>query len=277
MGYFLFLRGYGRADPEGVKRLAQGTGLSPADARLSLASRFPRSLSSHADFEQAAAALEKLQAQGFEGFLAEHGEIERAPGIAEVGRAELQADAVSWWHAHRQAAASSELGDVRDRTIHQTREHVRAVFRVSIRSFVRTEHRVTRTSNIQGISVSDTRTEGVSTEGDREQALLVKGVGYDSFVLVSERTFNFSCLGPERVYGPGANIARLATRLRELFPQAFHDESLLQFTGEMGFSFKSSTQAAGGPIAESSAADHHSNFNSVIHMARLLSMQHGLG
>jgi len=276
VGFFLFLRGYGRSEPETAERLARLTGRSPADARLLLVAKFPKSLSSHEEFDDAAAALEKLQAEGFDGFLAEHGEVDRSPSIALAGKAELAADSVSWWHAHRQWAASPDLGDVQDRIIRQTRDHVRAIFRANLRSFARIEHQVTRRTQVMNAPISETRTEGVTTEGDREQILLIKGSGYDAFVLVGENRFDFSCLGRERVYGPGANIGRLGARLREIFPTAHYDESLLQYSGEMGFAFKTSTAAPAGPIAESSTTDHHSNFNSVVQMARLLSMQQGL-
>jgi len=276
MGFFLFFRGDGRSEPEAANRLARLTGRSPADARLLLLAKYPKSLSSYQEFDDASAALERLQTEGFEGFLAEQEEVDRPLSIAQAGKAELDAESVSWWHAQRQWAASPDLGDVQDRIIRQTRDHVRAIFRANVRAFARTEHQVTRRTEMMHAQISETRTEGVTTEGDREQLLLVKGSGYDAFVLVGENRFDFSCLGPEKVYGPGANIGRLAAKLRQIFPGVHYDESLLQYTGEMGFAFKTATQAGAGPSAESQSTDHHSNFNSVIQMARLLSMQHGL-
>jgi hypothetical protein len=276
MGFFLYLRGYGRSDPDAISRLSKATDRSPADARLLLMAKFPKCLSCHGEFDDAAAALEKLQSHQFEGFLAGQDEVERVPAIAQAGKAEVEEQAVSWWHARRQWAASPELGDIQDRRIHQTRDHVRAIFRANIRTFARIEHQVTRRSDAGYAKISQTRTEGVTTEGDREQALFIKGSGYDAFVFVRENDFDFSCLGPDRVYGPGANIGRLAARLRQIFPAAFYDESLLQYAGEMGFAFRTSTVPGAGPIAESQNTDHHTNLNSVVQMARLLSLQHGL-
>src|SRR5262245_5514519 len=121
MGFLLFLRGYGRSDADTAGRLSQFTGRSPADARLLLLAKFPKLLALHGEVDAAASELEKLQSGGFEGFLAEQDEVERPPSLAEAGKAEVEEQAVSWWHAHRRSAASPDLGEIQDRTIRQTR------------------------------------------------------------------------------------------------------------------------------------------------------------
>src|SRR6516165_1855001 len=106
MSYVLFLRGYGLAEPEMIARLAQAAQLPPSDARIHLASRFPRSLAAYPDPDQAMEALVKMQEQRFECFLASTEEVDGPPSVARAAQAEFGDASVSWWHAKREGAAS---------------------------------------------------------------------------------------------------------------------------------------------------------------------------
>jgi hypothetical protein len=260
-------------DAESAKRLAEALGVNPADARLLLGSRFPRRLSAHADVEPAYAVVEKLRAAGFDGLVLLREEL-APPAIVIAGAASLADDSVEWTHVQRDGKAPNALGDIRDRVIRQGREHVKAVFLGYVRGMALHETYEDQTVHVPlpGISLNITasRKTGTWSEQDKQHILLVKGRGHGSFLLVAEAGFDYSCLGAERTYSSAMNLRRLATRLQRIFPDARHDDSLLQFPGDAGSKVRSGS-ASDGEVKTSS-----SNFEAVLQMARLLAIQYRL-
>lgn len=278
MTYFLYLPGHLGGDAEAVRRLETAAGISVSDARMLLHSKFPRRVAAHATPDDATAAAAMLQAQGFPAFVVSRDEAMSCPTLVTARSAEFGDSVVSWRHDLRKNEVAAELGEILDRCVLQRSEQVLAVFRGCVRWSTRSESTTTRTGSIGPVRIHESRAGDVSLEGDREQVLLVKGGGYDSFIVVRERHFDFACLGKDRAYGPGANLGRLHARLRALSPSAHHDESLMQFSGDMGFAFQTAGTGARGPgVTESTVSRHSSTFDSLIQMARLLALQHGLG
>ncbi|HLF93552.1 MAG TPA: hypothetical protein VJB14_08820 [Planctomycetota bacterium] len=200
--YGIYIPAYATSDGAAIRALATSMSLSEADARMLLASRLPRKVSSTATAELASESVLCLRGAGFDAFAVGFKALRARPPLART--AQWAGDAVDF-----QPGGAFPI---------------RLIVHGQILSSNQTRSNVAARTQAGGLVPAGSASVSSS---DAEPFVHFYGESHARAVELRPRSFNFRFLGAEAGVSKAMGLKNFLVRVRSIYPDARYDETLL--------------------------------------------------
>jgi hypothetical protein len=211
-------------EEELVKKVAAVVGKNPYETRLRLTGKIPKIIANYDTMQQAESSAQSLRGLGFVVIVFTESEMRKPWQIFKARNLKFEDQAISFWDRNGQAR----------------RIEAREAFLIlSARMQAYTDTTVTKTTRKLNITAT-LLTGGIPIMKKVKKETMTRSVQTESFirlycraspepaVQIPQHDFDYSFLGPEMVPSAAANINIAIRKIREVFPQAIFDDSLIE-------------------------------------------------